>query len=95
MPKISVQVFASLREALGFNVLEVETPATTLIQLIDFISNKYEPKFKDLIINSETKELRKYHKILINGRDIDFLDKLSTKLKDGDEVVIFPPAGGG
>ena len=30
-----------------------------------------------------------------NGQDISFLDGLDTKLKDGDEVMIFPPVSGG
>jgi molybdopterin converting factor small subunit len=34
-------------------------------------------------------------KLLVNGRDIDFLNRLETKLKEGDEVALFPPVGGG
>ena len=95
MPRISVQVFASLREILGFSILEVEVPVRNVIGLIDFLSTKYGLKFRERIIDSKTKELKKYHKILINGCDIEFLDKLDTRLKDGDDIVFFPPAGGG
>ncbi|MDQ1280604.1 MAG: sulfur-carrier protein [Thermoproteota archaeon] len=95
MPRIAIQVFASLREILGFNRLEFETPATTVAQLIDFISVKYKPEFSERLIESKTTHLKKYHKILVNGRDIEFLENLDTRLKDGDEVVFFPPAGGG
>ena len=95
MSRIAVQVFANLREILGFNRLEVETPASTVAQLIEFISTKYKPEFRERLIESKTSHLKKDHKILVNGRDIEFLDNLDTRLKDGDEVVFFPPAGGG
>lgn len=34
-------------------------------------------------------------RILVNGRDIDFLNGPETELKDGDTVVLFPPIAGG
>ena len=34
-------------------------------------------------------------KVFLNGRDIDFLSGLDTRLSDGDEISIFPPVGGG
>jgi molybdopterin synthase sulfur carrier subunit len=34
-------------------------------------------------------------KIIINGRDIDYLNGLDTQLKDGDVIVIIPPIAGG
>ncbi len=33
--------------------------------------------------------------ILVNGRNITFLDGLATSLTDCDEISIFPPTGGG
>jgi len=41
------------------------------------------------------KELEKGVIILVNGKNIEHLEKLDTKLKDGDVVSIFPPVGGG
>ncbi len=35
-----------------------------------------------------------YHRITVNGRDIDHLDGMDTVLRDGDVVAIHPPAGG-
>ncbi len=33
--------------------------------------------------------------VLVNGRDVEFLDGFETKLHDGDTVALIPPAGGG
>ena len=33
--------------------------------------------------------------ILLNGRNIFHLNKLDTIVKDGDDIDIFPPGGGG
>ena len=33
--------------------------------------------------------------ILVNGKSIDMIDGIQTKLRDGDEVVIMQPTAGG
>jgi molybdopterin synthase sulfur carrier subunit len=95
MPTVKVRAFATLSEFLGSKTLDVSTSATTIRELIDFIGEKYNPRFKLLLIDPETREVRRFYKIFVNGRDIDFLDKMRTKLKSGDVVVFFPPVGGG
>jgi molybdopterin converting factor small subunit len=32
---------------------------------------------------------------MVNGQDIAFLNRLETVLKEGDEILILPPVGGG
>jgi molybdopterin synthase sulfur carrier subunit len=36
-----------------------------------------------------------YLRLMVNGRDIAFLDGMNTLLKEGDEVLIMPPVSGG
>jgi molybdopterin synthase sulfur carrier subunit len=95
MPKLTFRAFATLGELLPSKNMGVSTSATTVKELIDFIAKEYNPKFKEQIINPKTGKVHAFYKILVNGRDIEFLNGLETKLKEGDTVTIFPPVGGG
>ncbi len=35
-----------------------------------------------------------YHRVTVNGRDIDLLSGVDTELCEGDVVALHPPAGG-
>jgi molybdopterin synthase sulfur carrier subunit len=95
MPKVTIRAFATLGELLRSKTIDAFTPATTVRELIDYIAMEYNPQFKERLIDPKKGEARKFYKILVNGRDIDFLDGLETKLKEGDTVAFFPPVGGG
>ena len=95
MVKVTVHVYATLGELFESKHIELCTPARTVKELIDFLSAQYNPQFKELLIDANTGCVRRSHKILVNGRDIDFLDKLDTRILDGDGVAFFPPVGGG
>jgi molybdopterin converting factor small subunit len=39
--------------------------------------------------------LNPHVRVMVNGQTIQFLQGMSTPLKEGDEVLILPPASGG
>ena len=43
----------------------------------------------------ETIKVKPYVKVIVNGRGMEVLDGLDTKLGAKDALVIFPPVGGG
>jgi len=79
---VKVKVFANLREDLGWKEKDIKLKGN---------------KVKDLLLEIGREEIlkNKSFKILVNGRDIDFLKGLETELKETDVVSIFPPVAGG
>lgn len=86
-----VKFFATFREVTQEKETEVE--ARNIEEVLHKLVNKYGKKFEKLVF--ESGKLRAYTKILVNGRNIEHLDKLKTRLKNDDIVAIFPPVGGG
>ena len=95
MPKIIVRAYAGLGDIFGSRKLEVSTPAETVEELIDFLSDRYVTSLKERLIETQTGELRGSYRVLVNGREITSLNKLKTKIQEGDEITFFPPVSGG
>ena len=68
-------------------------PRDTARTLMRELAKKYGQKFEQ--VTMEGANLKPGIKIIINGRDIDYLNGLDTQLKDGDVMVIIPPIAGG
>ena len=63
---------------------------STIRDLIEKLDSQVYRGFKDLILEGE--ELRHPVEIAVNGRRIDFLEGLDTRLRDGDRVLFSPRA---
>lgn len=93
--KVRVRAFATIREAIGTGQTDLELPDDSNVRsLIEQLSKMFGDQFKKLIL-VDGERLAPYVKILVNGRDIEYLNKLDTKLKHMDEVAIIPPVAGG
>lgn len=65
-----------------------------LRELLDVLCKKYGKEFEEKVY-TKNREISDEVIILINGRHIAHLDGINTKLKEDDEVCIFPVAAGG
>lgn len=94
MIKITLRAYGHLGDLLNQQKRDFEIPSWSVSEFIDFLSKTVNSSFKEKLISSQTNELADYYRILVNGRDIG-ATKLGTQLHDGDEVLFFPPVGGG
>ena len=86
---VRVRLFASFRELVGASEVEVELNAEDTLRdvLLKVFGNACDKIFED----TSAKKLRDYVVVLRNRRHVHIF----TKLEDGDEISIFPPASGG
>jgi molybdopterin synthase sulfur carrier subunit len=93
MIKVIIKFYAQLREFLKKSKIEIELEeGTNILQLMESLCKIYD--LREKIFNKKN-ELNKQIMILKNGRQIEFLEGVKTKLLDGDEIALFPPIMGG
>ena len=93
MPRVKVKLFAIYYEAAGTRELEVDLPEdATVLDLAKLLEEKF-PKLRGELIKDG--RISEEARVLINGRNIEWLEKEKTKLHEGDVVAFFPPAAGG
>lgn len=90
---VEVKFFASFREIVGKK--KISTEARNVNELVDFIGREFEELGEEMFSDTESRELKDYVNIMVNGRRIDTLEGLKTELEDEDTVAIFPPVSGG
>ncbi|MHC1591493.1 MAG: MoaD family protein [Candidatus Helarchaeales archaeon] len=93
--RVNVKLLLLLSDKLGKEELEMESDD------IEELQRKIVERFKEqlsddnLFVNKETGLFHDHMLVLINGRNIKFMNGLKTKLNEGDTVVICPPVAGG
>ncbi|BBJ43447.1 molybdopterin synthase sulfur carrier subunit [Streptomyces antimycoticus] len=70
----------------------VEGSGTTLAELFTDLETRHAGIQERLVDGGE---LRRFVNVYLNDEDVRFLDGISTKLSDGDNVTILPAVAGG
>ena len=86
---VRVKLFASFRELVGVSEVEVELNAEDTLR--DVLLKVFRDACEKIFEDASAKKLRDYVVVLRNRRHVHIF----TKLEDGDEISIFPPASGG
>ena len=95
MVRVRVRGFAVFGDIFGSEELEISTDAETIAQLIAHLGRRIGKELESALLDRATGEIQRGNKVLVNGRDVESLQGLTTRLEDGDRVVFFPPVGGG
>lgn len=90
--KVKIEVFATLRELIGKESLEIEN-VNNVRELIESLIEMFGMKIKEILMEGD--KSKEFVKILVNGKDIRTLRGMETELRDGDLISIFPPVAGG
>ena len=96
MIKVKLHTILGIKEIIGKREIEVDVSEnSSLSDLMTTIVGKWGRELSDYLYEQESDKIKNYIRFMVNGQDISFLDGMDTKLKDGDEVMIFPPVSGG
>ncbi len=93
MVRVKAVFLQEFYREMGRFEVEVELPeGATVRDLIDYIDERVKPGFRRLVLDDEGRGLRYPVEVAVNGRRVDFLDGLETRLGEGDRVVFSPRA---
>lgn len=92
MPAVQVQLFATLRDVTGTSRVTVE--ASTVREVLSLLLGTYGEELRRRLLTGEG-ELQDMVAVLVNGRNVRFLQGLDTPLRAGDTVALIPPVAGG
>ncbi len=92
MKRIKVRVFATIREAVGVDELDLDIDEgfEDLVKKADEVT---DGRFSKAVWSEGW--FRENLIVFVNGRNVEFLGGKNAKLRDGDVVAIFPAIAGG
>ena len=96
MITVKVRTILAIKKLLGKGEIELSVPEkSTLQELVTTLVNNFGDDLASLLLESETRNVLPHIRLMVNGRDIAFLNGMDTVLQPGDEVLILPPVSGG
>lgn len=90
---MEVKLFSGLQDYVGES--KIKLSATKIDTLLRKVVKEYGGLEKEIYSDLEKKEVKSGINVMVNGRNIIYLNGLDTRLEDGDAVAIFPTVAGG
>lgn len=92
MTNIKVKLFGHFRYITNSKEVDVDTAGKTVSDVVSALVEKY-PDLGPAILDN--KEIRPYVNLLLNGKNVREVGGLKASVKEGDDIVLFPPMAGG
>jgi len=96
MAKIHLEALPALAEALGISgaAEEVLADRENLRDLLNRLGARYH-RFGEIVFERDAQRLTGQVIVFLNGRNVELLDGLETRLTDGDTLTFIPFVEGG
>ena len=101
MDKIHIEVFPSLAETLGIDracdevIADQKIPGDySVLDFLDGLCKRYH-RFAQIVVDLDRQKLTGQVVIFLNGRNVDLVNGLETRLTDGDTLTFIPFVEGG
>lgn len=96
MIKVKVHTILGIKKIIGRGKIEVVLPKDSVLKsLLSRLIEIYGEALSSTIYGENNAEILPHIRVMVNGRDIEFLDGTGTVLENGDEILILPPVSGG
>lgn len=90
--KLKVKLFANFREVTKNKEVEVNVKGSTVRDVVSALVHDY-PKLEPLMLTGQ--DIKPYVNILLNGRSVRDQGGFASKVKESDDIAVFPPVSGG
>ena len=96
MVRIKVRTILDLKRIVGKGEVEISlSKGSSVREVLAEMANTYGEELASYLFNTNGSDIIPRIRIMVNGHDIAFLNRLETELHDGDEILILPPVAGG
>jgi molybdopterin synthase sulfur carrier subunit len=94
--RVTIHSILTLKKIMGTRRLTVElTDHASVRDLLSLMKARWGKELAGNLFEAGTGRLIPHVRVMVNGRQIEFLKGLDTPLSDGDEVLILPLVAGG
>ena len=96
MIRVKVRTSLDFKKIFGQGRFEVSTTeGVTLKRFLNQLVERYGDDLASHLFQPDGLNILPHIMLMVNGQNINFLDRLDTVLQDEDEVLILPPVAGG